>query len=363
MLAAVLQSSGLKTGLYTSPHLTDFRERIKVNGHMIPESEVISFITHFSENRMNELGKEKPSFFDMTTAMAFQHFAKQKVEVAIIETGLGGRLDSTNVLASQSVVLSIITNIGLDHCDILGNTLAEIAVEKAGIIKRGVPLVLGEFHPESFPVIQEQALKMGAALTCASDCPYLLYSIEGDSLYQRENVRTALCALEVLRKTQTQWKAVITEHSVKKGLQSFKTLTGFHGRWERVGERPTVILDTGHNAHGLSYLKEQLSKEAYHKLYIVYGVVREKKLSETESLLPKDAWYFFTQPAIERALPAELLEEWAKEKGFFGERVSSVREAFSKACAAASPHDMILVTGSTFTVADVLENFFCKGKK
>ena len=360
MLAAILQVSGLRTGLYTSPHLKDFRERMKVNGRMIPEEEVASFVTHYVENKMQETGEERPSFFDMTTAMAFQYFAQEKVDVAVIETGLGGRLDSTNILTSQSVILSVITNIGLDHCDLLGHTLSEIAEEKAGIIKPGVPVVLGEYHPESFPVIKEQAGRLGSMLTCAYENPGVGYSIEGDSLYQRKNLQTAYSAIEVLKKTQPKLMECVTEASVTEGLEHFESLTGLHGRWERVAESPAVILDTGHNAHGLAYLKEQLSKETYDHLYVVFGVVREKELDRIANLLPRDARYYFTQPGIERALPAEDLYDWAGKQGLSGEMIPSVQDAFKKACATASPQDMILVGGSTFTVADVVEIFFAR---
>ncbi|MFY9116231.1 MAG: folylpolyglutamate synthase/dihydrofolate synthase family protein [Bacteroidales bacterium] len=359
MLASVLQTAGLRTGLYTSPHLIDFRERIKVNGQMIFEKNVASFVTKFVEKRIPEIGEEKPSFFDMTTAMAFQYFATEEVDIAVIETGLGGRLDSTNILTAPSVLLSIITNIGLDHCDILGQTKESIAKEKAGIIKQGVPVVLGEYDAAAFPVIQQQAARQGSRLVCAYENTNESFPVEGDNLYQRKNVLTAVTALSVLKETQPHLMACVTEASVAEGLQYFKTRTGLRGRWERVRENPTVILDTGHNAAGLSYLRKQLTYEKYDKLYIVYGVVREKELSLMAHLLPDNAWYFFTQPSIERAMPAKLLSDWAVVQGFRGEVVPDIREAYNKALSGAGTGDLVLVTGSTFTVADVLSNFFC----
>ncbi len=362
MLAAIMQSTGLRTGLYTSPHLTDFRERIRVNGKMIPHQEVIDFMERFSRERMEELRDELPSFFDMTTAMAFNHFARQKTDIAIIETGLGGRLDSTNILKPTSVILSLITNIGLDHCDLLGDTIAKIAGEKAGIIKPGVPVVMGEYDPESFPVIASRAGQLHASLFRAFDRPDQVFSLEGDTVYQQKNLKTALCAVDVLRETNPDLSSILTQEAVAEGLKHFESATGLHGRWERLSRCPMVIADTGHNAHGLKYLKEQLSRETYRHLFFVFGVVRGKDLQTIIPLLPRDAYYFFTRAQIPRALPASELAALGREAGLEGEEVSCVAEAFKKACATASPQDLILVGGSTFTVADLLENFFCRDK-
>jgi len=363
MLAAIMQSAGFRTGLYTSPHLTDFRERIRVNGIMIPHQEVIDFMERFSRERMKELKDELPSFFDMTTAMAFSYFARQKTDIAVIETGLGGRLDSTNILTPTSVILSVITNIGLDHCDLLGDTITKIASEKAGIIKPGVPVVVGEYDPESFPVLAARAGQLHAPLFRAYDRPDQVYSLEGETLYQQKNLKTVLSAVDVLKETNPDLLTRLTPEAIVLGLEHFESATGLRGRWERLSRQPMVIADTGHNAHGMKYLKEQLSRETYQRLFIVFGVVRGKDLQSIIPLLPRDAYYFFTQAHIPRALPASELAVWGREAGLEGEEVTGVAEAFKKACEAASPQDLILVGGSTFTVADLLENFFCREKK
>lgn len=360
MLAAIFQCAGLRTGLYTSPHLIDFRERIQVNGQMIPHEEVVSFIKAFKEEKMQKLKGELPSFFDMTTAMAFHYFASQKTDIAVIETGLGGRLDSTNVLTAASVILSIITNIGLDHCDLLGDTLEKIAGEKAGIIKPGVPVVTGEYDPESFPVICSAAKKLGSPLYRAFERPFESYRLKEDTLYQRNNLKTVLCAVDVLREKSSFLAPLLTGEAVHNGLEHFKSMTRLRGRWERLAVNPAVIADTGHNAHGMKYLKAQLERESYKRLFFVFGVVRGKDLGSMALLLPREAYYYFTQAAIPRALPSFELAAWGKEQGFDGEEVSTVAEAFRKAYEAAAEDDLILVGGSTFTVADLLENFFCE---
>jgi len=363
MLASVLQQAGLRTGLYTSPHLLDFRERIKVNGQMIPGEDVVSFIERFKTERMDNLKEELPSFFDMTTAMAFLYFADSKTDIAVIETGLGGRLDSTNILTERSVLLSVITNIGLDHCDLLGDTIEKIAGEKAGIIKKEVPLVVGEYDPVAFPVLAQKARDLGAPLYKAFERPFEDYCLEGNTLYQQKNLRTSLCALDVLRSASPVYTSLLTREVIAGGLERFETMTGLHGRWERLGERPSVIADTGHNAHGMQYLKDQLAKESYRKLFFVFGVVQGKDLAQIAPLLPGNAYYFFTQASIPRALPHRQLSDWGKTLGFQGEEVPTVKEAFEKACKAASSEDLILVGGSTFTVADLMENFFCREEK
>ena len=360
MLAAVLQQAGLRTGLYTSPHLLDFRERIKVNGQMISREDVVSFVERFKTERMESLNGELPSFFDMTTAMAFRYFAERETDVAVIETGLGGRLDSTNIVTEKSVMLSVITNIGLDHCDLLGDTIEKIAGEKAGIIKKGVPLVVGEYDPLSFPVLEQKAREMGAPLYKAFERLHEDFSLEGNTLYQQKNLRTSLCAMDVLRHTSAEFAPLLTRDVIAAGLERFETLTGLHGRWERMGEHPAVIADTGHNAHGMQYLKDQLEGESYRKLFFIFGVVQGKDLARIAPLLPRDAYYFFTQASIPRALPYRQLADWGKARGFQGEGVPCVNEAFKKACEAASQEDLILVGGSTFTVADLMENFFCR---
>ena len=241
MLAAVFQNAGLRTGLYTSPHLLDFRERIKVNGQVISKEEVVGFIERFHTERMESLKGELPSFFDMTTAMAFRYFADKKIDIAVIETGLGGRLDSTNILTERSVKLSVITNIGLDHCDLLGDSVEKIAYEKAGIVKTHVPLVVGEYDPESFPVLEKKAREAEAPLFRAFEQPDEPCLIEGNTLYQQKNLKTVLSALDVLRKTTPVFSSLLTQEIIAGGLEHFETMTGLHGRWERLGEHPAVI--------------------------------------------------------------------------------------------------------------------------
>ena len=368
IIAAVLQAAGFRTGLFTSPHLHDFRERIRVDGTEISEREVVEFVaTHRAA--MERIGL---SFFEMTAAMAFDHFSREGVEVAVIETGLGGRLDATNIITP---IASVITNIGLDHTDLLGSTLAEIAAEKAGIIKPEVPVVIGERAPETDPIFERVAHEVGSNLYFAEELFELVageggvggsrftvrrtgderqYTIEVDlgGEYQRRNIITALGALEVLhRHTQVS----ISTRALIEGCRDAASTTGLQGRWQRLGERPLVVCDTGHNAHGLRYVTEQLKTLNCKQLYIVLGVVREKDLGAVLPLLPREAHYIFTQAAIARALPAEELAQAAIEVGLRGEVVRGVREAVARARELASVEDAIFIGGSTFTVAEALE--------
>lgn len=368
IIAAVLQAAGFRTGLFTSPHLHDFRERIRVDGTEISEREVVEFVaTHRAA--MERIGL---SFFEMTAAMAFDHFSREGVEVAVIETGLGGRLDATNIITP---IASVITNIGLDHTDLLGSTLAEIAAEKAGIIKPEVPVVIGERAPETDPIFERVAHEVGSNLYFAEELFELVageggvggsrftvrrtgderqYTIEVDlgGEYQRRNIITALGALEVLhRHTQVS----ISTRALIEGCRDAASTTGLQGRWQRLGERPLVVCDTGHNAHGLRYVTKQLKTLNCKQLYIVLGVVREKDLGAVLPLLPREAHYIFTQAAIARALPAEELAQAAIEVGLRGEVVRGVREAVARARELASVEDAIFIGGSTFTVAEALE--------
>lgn len=367
IIAAVLQAAGFRTGLFTSPHLHDFRERIRVDGVQISEREVVEFVnTHHSA--MERIGL---SFFEMTAAMAFEHFSREGVEVAVIETGLGGRLDATNIIAP---IASVITNIGLDHTDLLGSTLAEIAAEKAGIIKPEVPVIVGEHNATTDAVFECVAHDVGANLYFAEEL-FELVSGECDECgshfcvrrvgdgreyrldldlggeYQRRNIITALGALEVLhRRTQVS----ISTRALVEGCRDAARTTGLQGRWQRLGERPTVVCDTGHNAHGLRYVSEQLKRLDCKRLYIVLGVVREKDLEAVLPLLPRAAHYIFTQASISRALDAEELAHRASEFGLQGEVVRGVREAVAHARTLATEDDAIFIGGSTFTVAEVL---------
>ncbi len=343
MLASVLQESGYKVGLYTSPHLKDFRERIKINGKEIGEEAVIGFIAankDFLEN-------EQLSFFEMTVGMAFQYFAEEKVDIAIIEVGLGGRLDSTNIISPE---VSVITNIGLDHTNILGNTLGEIAAEKGGIIKRNTPVVIGEFQGETFPVFQKIADGLNAPLHSAENFKGNLLKSELQGTYQEKNVRTVLMTVEVLR--ELGWE--IPAAAVEEGLYYVATNTGLRGRWEILQENPRVICDTAHNKEGLLYAMKQLMEEDYEKLFLVIGVVNDKDLEAVLPLFPKQAEYFFCRPNIPRGLDAQILKEKAAEKGLLGEAYNSVSEAYHTALKQASTADVIYVGGSTFTVAEII---------
>lgn len=367
IIASVLQAAGFRTGLFTSPHLHDFRERIRVDGTQIGEQRVVEFV---AEHRaaMERLGL---SFFEMTAAMAFDHFSREGVEVAVIETGLGGRLDATNIITP---ITSVITNIGLDHTDLLGSTISAIATEKAGIIKPDVPVVIGEHGAESDLVFERVADVVGAKLRYAESLFTLLaeehreggnrylvrrnrdgreYLLDLDlgGEYQRRNIITALGALEVLhRHTQVS----ISTRALVEGCRTAATSTGLQGRWQRLGERPLVVCDTGHNAHGLRYVAEQLNALKCKQLYIVLGVVREKDLESVLPLLPRTAHYIFTQATVSRALPAEELARRAAEFGLRGEVVVGVREAAAHARTLATPDDAIFIGGSTFTVAEVV---------
>jgi dihydrofolate synthase / folylpolyglutamate synthase len=343
MLASVLQESGYKVGLYTSPHLKDFKERIKINGQEISEQWVTSFI---AANK-DYLENEQVSFFEMTVGMAFQYFAEENVDIAVIEVGLGGRLDSTNIIIPE---VSVITNIGLDHTSILGDTLEAIAAEKGGIIKKNVPVVIGEYQGETFPVFQKIALNLNATLHSAADYKGELLKSELRGAYQEKNVRTVCKTVEILR--DKKW--IIPAAAVEKGLYYVATNTGLRGRWEVLQENPKVICDTAHNKEGLVYALKQLLEEDFQKLLIVIGVVNDKDLDAILPLFPKKAEYFFCRPNIPRGLDAKILQEKAGEKGLFGEAYDSVSEAYHSALKKASTADVIYVGGSTFTVAEII---------
>ncbi len=365
-LAAVLQAAGYKTGLHTSPHLVDFRERIRINGELCTESFVVDFTA-----RIAPLIEEiEPSFFEISVAMAFEWFARQEVDVAVIEVGLGGRLDSTNIITP---LLSVITNIGLDHTDLLGNTLALIAGEKAGIIKAGVPVVIGTKQVETEPVFREKALDENSEIFFAADnwkvervgpsasgCQYEIQSAGGESFsfisdlcgdYQEENVATVLTALTVL---QEQNLFEISSASILSGLAQV-TKTGLRGRYEKLQKEPLMIADVAHNADGLKSVVAQFEGEsAGRQMHIVAGFVRDKDLDAALSLLPKDARYYWCNAQIPRALPAGELGALAAEKGLAGEVFFSVAEAVQAAQAVLTEKDCLLITGSFFIVGEAL---------
>ncbi len=343
MLASVFQEAGYKTGLYTSPHLKDFRERIKINGEMIPKN----YVSEFVENHKVYFEQNQLSFFEMTVGLAFDYFRKEKVDIAIIEVGMGGRLDSTNIIAPE---VSVITNIGLDHTQFLGDTLEKVAVEKGGIIKKGIPVIIGETWPETKSIFERIAAERNAAIFFAETLDSSDYFSDLKGSYQQKNIKTVLASLDVLR--QKGWD--ISQENIVKGLLSTIKNTGLRGRWQILNETPKVICDTGHNKEGLQLVMEQLLKETYKSLHIVLGVVSDKDLGAVLPLFPKDAIYYFCKPNIPRGLDASLLLTQARGFGLVGEEYISVKKAYSAAMEAASVEDLVFVGGSTFVVAEVL---------
>lgn len=346
MLSAILQANGYKTGLYTSPHLKDFRERVRVDGEMMSEE----FVIRFTERIQEHIDRIQPSFFEITVAMCFEYFSQMKVDVAVIETGLGGRLDSTNIITP---VLSVITNIGKDHADLLGDTLDKIAFEKAGIIKPGIPVVIGESQTATDFVFLNKAIETGSEIYFADKnvCYYnteIETDLKGD--YQQKNVVTAMQAIDIL-KTQG-WQ--IDQFKTAFALQNVRNLTQFRGRWEILGKSPKIIADTGHNAHGLQLVMKQLREEKYKRLLMVFGMVSDKDRSEVLPLLPKDALYFFTKANLPRSLAPEKLMEEALAYGLKGSAYNSVREALTAAKQEARQDDLIFIGGSTFIVAEAI---------
>jgi len=343
ILASILQEAGYKVGLYTSPHLKDFRERIKINGEIISENEVVDFI---SENTLF-LNRHKPSFFEMTVALAFDCFAKHSVDIALVEVGLGGRLDSTNIITPE---VSVITNIGFDHTQFLGETLPEIAFEKAGIIKDGIPAVIGEFQEETYPVFEKVAREHKSPLFLASSTNEINYQSDLKGSYQIHNIKTVLQTTAIL---QTKGFC-ISEENIKKGLQKVIENTGLLGRWQTLKDQPKVICDTGHNKEGLYYVFKQLKEETFEKLHIVFGVVNDKDLNSILPLFPKNAIYYFCKPNIPRGLNANDLQLKCAEFDLLGNVFSSVNDAYMAALKSANKEDLIFIGGSTFVVAEVL---------
>ncbi len=361
MLASIFQAAGYKTGLYTSPHLVDYRERIKINGEMISKN----FVCNFINDNFNFISKLKPSFFEMSVALAFEYFKSEKIDIAIIETGMGGRLDSTNII---NPVLSVITNIGLDHTEFLGNTIPEIATEKAGIIKYETPVIIGEKTALSTPVFIELANKKNAEIVFAesetdfhlndngeitiktSNNNYLFKpDLKGD--YQFKNFATAIIAAE---KSASVFKNV-SASSIVSGLEKTLITTGLRGRWEKISDLPLTICDTAHNPEGLQYVIKQINKQNFRKLHCILGFVNDKDVLKSLQMFPNNAQYYFTKADIPRAMsPTELLEI-ASELGLKGYCYDSVEEAFTYANKTAAKEDMIFVGGSTFVTGDLIK--------
>ena len=343
MLASILQEAGYKVGLYTSPHLKDFRERIKINGVEIPEERVVSFIAAHKDF----LVTHHLSFFEMTVGLAFDYFAEEKVDIGVIEVGLGGRFDSTNIITPE---VSLITNISKDHTDILGNTLPEIAFEKAGIIKKNTPVVISEYQEETAPVFVKRAKEEKAPIVFANELTTNL-TTDLQGIYQEKNIKGVIAVTDFLK--HQGWD--ISDENLKNGLLNVVKNTHLKGRWQTLSTHPTVVCDTGHNIGGLTYVMEQLKKQTYTQLHIVIGFVKEKDVKGVLELFPKEAHYYFCSPNIKRGLAVETLKEIATAKGLKGEAYSSVQEAVSAAKAKALPTDFIFIGGSTFVVSELAD--------
>lgn len=366
MLAAIFQQCGYKTGLYTSPHLKDFRERIKINGEFIDQNFVVSFV-----ERMRDASEEiNPSFFELTVVMALQYFAEQDVDIAIIETGLGGRLDSTNIITPE---VSVITNIGYDHMNILGDTIEKIAYEKAGIIKANVPVVIGETIPETKNIFLDTATKCNAKIVFAENSYKITnsllksttlevevvangtnkkenYSLDLNGIYQQKNLLTVLTAIDELNVSAF----TLGKENIKRALSSVKQSTGLHGRWDIIMQQPIVALDVAHNEDGIKQLLQQLTLCNYKNLHIVFGIVKDKDGDKILSLLPKKATYYFTKAQIPRALPENELAEKANEHDLHGEKYGEVNKALQAAINKADKQDLVVVCGSVYLVGEVM---------
>ena len=343
MLASIFQEAGYNVGLYTSPHLKDFRERIKINGLVISEEFVCNFInTNKAFFEANEM-----SFFEMTVGLALDYFAKEKVDIAIIEVGMGGRLDATNIITP---LVSVITNIGLDHTQFLGNTLEAIAYEKAGIIKPGIPVVIGEYTPETKPVFLAKAKETRSEIYFASDLIPETYPSDLIGDYQAHNKKTVVQTISILNSQRT---FKISEANIKSGLLKVVKNTGLEGRWQQLGEFPKIICDTAHNKNGLEIVMKQIQKEKFDTLHIVLGVVNDKDLNEILPLFPTDAIYYFCKPNISRGLDAAILQEEARKNDLLGDTHPSVADAYNKALQTATISDFIYIGGSTFVVAEI----------
>ncbi len=341
MLASILQEAGYKVGLYTSPHLKDFRERIKINGKPVGHR----FVTNFIERNTSFLNTNNLSFFEMTVEMAFDYFAKMKVDIAIVEVGLGGRLDSTNIITPE---VSLITNIGYDHVDILGDTLTLIAGEKAGIIKPKIPVVISEYQEETAKTFMAAASKNRSRITFASEQNTKSYDLSLSGNYQSKNVKGVLCVLDELRGFK------IEEGHIKAGLSRVIENTGLLGRWQTLRQNPTVVCDTAHNSEGLAIVLEQIGQQKFNKLHLVLGFVKDKNLEAILPLFPVNATYYFSKPNIPRGLDIAILQGKATEFGLKGRSFRSIKDAYKMALKNADADDFIYIGGSTFVVAEVL---------
>ena len=370
MLAAILQESGYKTGIYSSPHLRDFRERVKINGIWMPESFVCEFVKKIKE----QIDQIRPSFFEITVAMAFEYFAREQVDVAIIEVGLGGRLDSTNVIAP---LLSIISNVSLEHQDMLGSEIGKIAFEKAGIIKKNTPVVIGRHHPESDPVFRQKANEMSAVLYFAEDAYQARvirheidslelsvknlmrtcsknYILPGGAFYQQENLLSVLKAIDLIR---TAFPA-IHEENIQRGISRFKEITSFEGRWQILkSSAPKILADAAHNGDALNYIFSQLRTLPVKQLHCVMGTVTGKDLDAFFESLDPNAHYYFARPAVPRGLDADLLTDIAQKKGMKAYSFNNANEAYEAALQAATKEDLIFVGGSIFLLSDIFRQF------
>ncbi len=361
-LASILQEAGYKVGLYTSPHLVDFRERIRVNGQCISKERVVKFV----EDERKFFEPLHPSFFELTTALAFKYFDEQKVDIAVIEVGLGGRLDCTNII---SPILSIITNISFDHTQFLGDTLAKIAAEKAGIIKKGVPVIIGEANEETRPVFQSKANEVNSDIVFAEDNAIVTssspmadggrrYNLSNNSTligelsgdYQERNMNTILCACNILK----QMNIIKNDDVIAKGLTNICKNTGLLGRWQTIQNNPTVVCDTGHNVGGWNYLAPQIKRQQCNQLRIVFGMVDDKDINSVMYLLPKNAIYYWTQAESKRAIKAERVAEIAIKHDLRGEIFDNVEVAYTKALQDSNKDDFVFVGGSSYIVADLL---------
>lgn len=343
LIASVLQEQGYKVGLYTSPHLKDFRERIRINGKMIPHDDVVNFVELF-QTQWQDI---QPSFFEITVAMAFWYFKNEKIDIGIIETGLGGRLDSTNIITPE---VSVITNISLDHTNLLGNSIEEIAFEKSGIIKKNVPVVLGKMVNEAENKIRLEAIKKNAKIYFAEEADDVIPESDLKGIYQIENRKTALTTLKVLR--QNGWK--IDFNNVNNGFHKVQENTEMRGRWQQLGTDPLIIADCGHNIDGVSAAMHQLSLITHKNLHIILGMVSDKDISSILELLPKNATYYFCKANINRALKAKNLMELGEEIGLKGETYASVSKAYEAARLYAEPEDLIFIGGSVFVVGEII---------
>lgn len=347
-IAAILQTAGYRVGLYTSPHLVDFSERIRVNGEPISEEYVIDFV----ERERHFFEPLHPSFFEVTTALAFKYFSDMNVDVAVIEVGLGGRLDCTNII---SPILSVITNISFDHTQFLGDTLAKIAAEKAGIIKKGTRVIIGEATSETRPVFEAKAKELCAPICFAEDNPYenaadLMTDLQG--AYQRKNANTILTAIANLPELS------ISNDNIRRGLANVCTLTGLKGRWQTLAQHPLTICDTGHNVAGWKYLSRQIAQQPCDALHIVFGMVDDKDIDTVMDMLPKNAKYYFTKAETHRAVNEMVLREKAEERSLSGSTYSSVAQAYNAVKKNAKDNDFVFIGGSSYVVADLLKNCF-----